>query len=84
MAVYIAQSRFLEFLLEMIEEGVATYTNNRGILCSGCCRAQDALIPEESANAGFLIGLNGTPDNDGIGKLASFRAKAQLAEEAQK
>ena len=51
---------------------------------SGCCRAPDALIAEESANAEFLIGLDGSPDDDAVGKLAAFRAKTQLAEEAQK
>ena len=51
---------------------------------SGCCRAPDALIAEENANAEFLIGLDGSPDDDAVGKLAAFRAKAQLAEEAQK
>ena len=50
----------------------------------GCCRAPDALIAEESANAEFLIGLDGSPDDDAVGKLAAFRAKTQLAEEAQK
>ena len=42
------------------------------------------LLAEENANAEFLIGLDGSPDDDAIGKLAAFRAKAQLAEEAQK
>ena len=51
---------------------------------SGCCRAPDVLIAEENANAEFLIGLDGSPDDDAVGKLAAFRAKAQLAEEAQK
>jgi hypothetical protein len=51
---------------------------------SGCCRAPDALIAEENANAEFLIGLDGSRDDDAVGKLAAFRAKAQLAEEAQK
>ena len=51
---------------------------------TGCCRAPDALIAEENANAEFLIGLDGSPDDDAIGKLAAFRAKTQLAEEAQK
>ena len=50
----------------------------------GCCRAPDALIAEENANAEFLIGLDGSPDDDAIGKLAAFRAKAQLAEATQK
>ena len=50
---------------------------------SGHCRAPDALIAEENANAEFLIGLDGSPDDDAVGKLAAFRAKTQLAEEAQ-
>jgi len=50
----------------------------------GCCRAPDALIAEENANAEFLIGLDGSPDDDAVGKLAAFRAKVQMAEEAQK
>ena len=50
---------------------------------AGCCSAPDALIAEENANAEFLIGLDGSPDDDAIGKLAAFRANAQMAEEAQ-
>ena len=50
----------------------------------GCCRAPDALIAEENANAEFLIGLDASPDDDAVGKLAAFRAKVQMAEEAQK
>ena len=49
-----------------------------------CGRAPDALIAEENANAEFLIGLDGTPDDDAVGKLAAFRAKVQMAEDAQK
>ena len=51
---------------------------------AGCCRAPDALIAEENANAEFLIGLDGTPDDDAMGKLAAVRAKLQLAEEVGK
>ena len=51
---------------------------------SVCCKAPDALIAEENANAEFLIGLDGSPDDDALGKLAAFRARTQLAEEAQK
>jgi hypothetical protein len=51
---------------------------------SGCPRAPDALIAEENANAEFLIGLDGAPDDDPVGKLASLRAKVQLAEDVQK
>ena len=50
----------------------------------GCCRAPDALIAEENANAEFLIGLDGSPDDDAVGKLAAFRAKLQMAEDYQK
>ena len=51
---------------------------------SGCCRAPDALIAEENANAEIRIGLDGSPDDGAIGKLAACRAKLQLAEEARK
>ena len=49
-----------------------------------CGRGLDALIAEENTNAEFLIGLDGTPDDDAVGKLAAFRAKVQMAEDAQK
>ena len=49
-----------------------------------CLRAADALIAEENANAEFLIGLDGSPDDDAVAKLAAFRSKMQLAEELQK
>ena len=48
---------------------------------SGRCIAPDALIAEENANAEFLIGLDGSPDDDAVGKLAAMRAKTQLAED---
>ena len=48
------------------------------------CRAPDSLIAEENANAEFLIGLDGTPDDDAIGKLAAARAKLNLAEDVAK
>ena len=51
---------------------------------SGICRAPDALMAEENANAELLIRLDGSPDDDAIGTLAAFRAKMQMAEEAQK
>ena len=35
-----------------------------------CSRAPDALISEDNANAAFLISLDGSPDDDAIGKLA--------------
>ena len=53
-------------------------------LASGRCRAPDALIAEENANAEFLIGLDGSPDDDAVGKLAAFRAKLNMAAEFQK
>ena len=43
-----------------------------------------ALIAEENANAEFLIGLDGSPDDDAVGKLAAYRAKVQIADETQK
>ena len=64
---------------EEVEEGQDTVTGD-----AGCCRAPDALIADENANAEFLIGLDGSPDDDAVGKLASFRAKMALAEEAGK
>ena len=64
---------------EEVEEEQDTVTEY-----AGCCRAPDALIADENANAEFLIGLDGSPDDDAVGKLASFRAKVALAEEAGK
>ena len=64
---------------EEVEEEQDTVTED-----AGCCRAPDALIADENANAEFLIGLDGSPDDDAVGKLASFRAKVALAEEAGK
>ena len=46
--------------------------------------APDGLIAEENANAEFLIGLDGSPNDDAVGRLASFQAKVALAEEAAK
>ena len=51
---------------------------------AGCCRAPDALIADGNANAEFLIGLDGTPDDDAMGKLAAVRAKLQLQEDPAK
>ena len=48
------------------------------------CRASDALLAVEDANGEFLTGLNESPDDDALGKLAAYRAKVQMAEEAQK
>jgi len=62
--------------------GEADLTQNDGD--RWCCRAPDALIAEENSNAGFLIGLDGSPDDDALGKLAAYRAKVKMAEEAQK
>ena len=42
-----------------------------------CLRAADALIAEENANAEFLIGLDGSPDDDAVTKLAAFRSKCK-------
>ena len=47
-------------------------------------RAPDALIADENANAEFLIGLDGTPDDDAMGKLAAVQAKLQLQEDLAK
>ena len=49
-----------------------------------CFRAADALIAEENANAEFLIGLDGSPDDDAVAKLAAYRSKVQLADDLQK
>ena len=51
---------------------------------AGCSRAPDALIADENANAECLIGLDGTPDDDAMGKLAAVRAKLQLQEDLAK
>ncbi len=45
-------------------------------------RAPDSLIAEENANAEFLIGLDGCPDDDAVGKLAAVRTKMKLAEDS--
>ena len=50
----------------------------------GCSRAPDALIAEENANAEFLIGLDGSPQDDAFGKLMSVQAKWQSAQEIGK
>ena len=47
-------------------------------------RAPDALIADENANAEFLIGLDGTPDDDAMGKLAAVQAKLRLQEDLAK
>ena len=41
----------------------------------GCCRASDALVAEENANAEYLIGLEESPEDSSVAKLAAFRAK---------
>ena len=46
-----------------------------GAVDTGCSGAPDSLVAEENANAEFLIGLDGTPDDDSMGKLAAVRAK---------
>lgn len=47
----------------------------------GCCRAPDALIAEENANAEFLIGLEESPEDCSVAKLAAFRAKLRVLDE---
>ena len=51
---------------------------------TGCSRALDSLVAEENANAEFLIGLDGTPDDDAMGKLAAARTKLNMAEDVAK
>ena len=51
---------------------------------AGCSRAPDALIADENANAEFLIGIDGTPDDDAMGKLAAIGAKVNLQYEIGK
>ncbi len=51
---------------------------------SRCPRLPDSLVAEENANAEFLIGLDGTPDDDAIGKIAAARAKLNMAEAVAK
>ena len=47
----------------------------------GCSRAPDALIAEENANAEYVIGLDASPEDCSISRLAAFRAKLQMVEE---
>ena len=47
----------------------------------GCFRAPQALIAEENANAEYLIGLEESPQDCSVAKLASFRAKLRLLSE---
>ena len=49
-----------------------------------CARAPDALIADENQNAEYLIGLDGSPDDDPIGKFASFTAKLKIAQDLVK
>ena len=51
---------------------------------TGCSRAADSLVAKESENAEYLIGLDGTPDDDAIGKLAAARTKVDMAEDVAK
>ena len=53
--------------------GEADLTQNDGD--RGCCRAPDALIAEENANAEFLIGLDGSPDDDALESLQLIERK---------
>ena len=65
-------------------EDVGANAEEDADLASGRCRAPDALIAEENANAEFLIGLDGSLDDDAVGKLAAIRAKLNMAAELQK
>ena len=47
----------------------------------GCFRAPEALIAEENANAEYLIGLEESPQDCSVAKLAAFRAKLRLLSE---
>ena len=44
----------------------------------GFSRAPDALIAEENANAEYLIGLEESPEDCSVAKLAAFRTKLRL------
>ena len=48
---------------------------------SGCFRAPDALVAEENANAEYLIGLEESPEDCSVAKLAAFRAKLRVLDE---
>ncbi len=47
----------------------------------GRSRAPDALIAEENANAKYLIGLDESPEDCSVAKLAALRAKLSILEE---
>ena len=47
----------------------------------GCSRAPDALVAEENANAEYLIGLDESPEDCSVAKLAAFRAKLRALNE---
>ena len=49
-----------------------------------CSNEPNSLLTEETANAEFLIGLDGTPDDDAMGKLAAVRAKLELQQDVAK
>ena len=46
-----------------------------------CCRALDALVAEENANAEYLIGLEESPEDCSVAKLAALRAKLRVLDE---
>jgi len=47
----------------------------------GCSREPDALIAEENMNAEYLIGLDESPEDCSVAKLAAFRAKLRAISE---
>ena len=53
--------------------GKTDLTHNDGD--RGCCRPPDALIAEANANAEFLIGLDGSPDDDALESLQLIERK---------
>ena len=62
---------------------IGDVTTDLCVVGAGYTGLWTALIAKEHANA-FLIGLGASLDGDAVGKLAAFRAKVQMAEEAQK
>ena len=47
----------------------------------GCSREPDALVAEENMNAEYLIGLDESPEDCSVAKLAAFRAKLRAISE---
>ena len=64
-----------------VEDAPGGDPNREDSVDTKCCRAPDALVAEENANAEFLIGLDGTPNEDALSKLAAVRAKINVAHE---